>query len=141
LTIHEKLIKYALFLLGFRLSLKGENVSDHLDVQERRRYPRWDSLNLISYTHFDEDDVADNGGMGRTLDFSKGGVTIQTHKPLPTHSGLEITIAFAEKIIAARVRVVHVYKIDEDRYDIGVCFTQIGEEDLKSLLTNFENST
>lgn len=113
-------------------------MNDRSRFQERRRYPRVGSHNLISYTHFDDQNVPDEGGMGRTMDLSKGGVTIQTHKPLSIDSGLEITIALAEKIITARGRVVHVDKIDGDRYDIGVNFTQIGEEDLKAILEYFD---
>lgn len=116
-------------------------MNDRSSLQERRRYPRLDSLNLLSYTHFDEKDLPENEGMGRTTDISKGGVTIQTHKSFPTDSGLEMTIALAEKIIIARGRVVHASRVDKDRYDIGVCFTQVEEEDLKALLEYFERTT
>lgn len=116
-------------------------MNDRSSLQERRRYPRLDSLNLISYTHFDEKDLPENGGMGRTMDISKGGVTIQTHQSFSINSGLEMTIALAEKIIVARGRVVHALKVGNDLYDVGVCFSQIGEEDLKELLEYLEKTT
>ena len=115
-------------------------MSDRMTFQEKRRYPRLDSLNLISYSRLDERELPDDGGIGRTMDLSKGGVTIQIHKPLPIHSALHLDIALEEKLIAVRGRVVHVQKLDEDRYDIGVSFLQIGDEDLKTLQEYFDQT-
>ena len=49
--------------------------------KERRRHPRFESLNLISYVVYDETDNAVRQGMGRTLNISKTGICLDTYKP------------------------------------------------------------
>ncbi len=102
-------------------------------IQERRRFPRLDSSHLISYTHYDETDTPDAMGMGKTLDLSQGGVTIQTHASFPAGTGLELVIAIEERLIKAKGRVIHSRQVEEELFDVGVCFTEIDEADRESL--------
>lgn len=107
------------------------------DIADKRRFPRLDSSHLISFTHFDESDTPDDVGMGKTLDLSEGGVMIQTHRPFPINTGLEMVIALEERMITVRGRVVHVRQVEEDLYDVGVCFTEIDDAEKKSLMQFF----
>jgi hypothetical protein len=115
-------------------------VSDNSFFEEKRRFPRLSSLNLVSYTHLNDQNIPDDGGIGRTRDLSKGGVTIQTHKPFPVNSVLQLDIALEERLISVRGQVIHVQKLEGDLYDIGICFTQIGEKDFEDLQKFFEKS-
>jgi c-di-GMP-binding flagellar brake protein YcgR len=108
------------------------------DNREKRRFPRLDSTHLISYTHFDDTNRPDEMGMGRTLDLSQGGVTIQAHRAFPVNTGLEMVIALEEKLIRAKGRVVHARAVGKELYDLGVCFTEIQESDRLLLMEFFQ---
>ena len=99
------------------------------DATEKRRYPRLDSAQLISYTRLDDADNPIEMGMCKTLDLSHGGVTIQSHRSFPVDTGLEMVIALEERLIKPKGKVVHVRELGKDLYDVGVCFTQIDDAD------------
>ncbi|MGQ9656015.1 MAG: PilZ domain-containing protein [Thermodesulfobacteriota bacterium] len=106
-------------------------------IQEKRRFPRLDSSHLISYTHFDQAKNPVEMGMCKTLDLSQGGVTIQTHRSFPVNSQLEMEIALEERLVKARGVIVHVREVGSQLYDVGVCFTEMNEEDRKSIMEFF----
>ena len=96
-----------------------------------------DSVHLISYTQFDDAKNPVEMGMCKTLDLSQGGVTIQTHRSFPVDTGLEMVIALEERLIKPKGKVVHVRKVGTDLYDVGVCFTEIGEADRVAMVEFF----
>ena len=107
------------------------------ETSEKRRFPRLDAVQLVSYTHFDDAENPVEMGMCRSIDLSQGGVTIQTHRFFPINTGLEMVIALEERLIRARGKVVHVREVSKDLYDVGVCFTGIGETDQQLLAAFF----
>ena len=112
---------------------------DHF--KEKRRFPRLDSSHLISFIHYDAGDAPSDTGMGKTLDISRGGVTIQAYRSFPVNTGLELTIAMGEKLVKVRGRVVHSREVDKELYDIGVCFTEIDESDREALAAFFQKTS
>jgi len=124
-----------------RLNFEGEKSSRErvmADDREKRRFPRLDSTHLISYTHFDDKDTPDEMGMGKTLDLSQGGVTIQAHRSFPANTGLEMVIALEDKLIRVKGRVVHSRAVGKELYDLGVCFTEVQESDQGLLMEFFQ---
>lgn len=109
--------------------------------EEKRRFPRLDSVNLISYTQLDDEQNPVDMGICKSLDLSVGGVTIQTHRPFAVNSSLEMVIALGERLIKSRGKVVHSRKVGRDRYDVGVCFTEVEEGDKAALESFFSNSS
>ena len=49
---------------------------------ERRKHPRFESFNLLSYVCLDENNHALDQGMGRTLNVSEGGILLETPNPI-----------------------------------------------------------
>ena len=111
------------------------------DTPDKRGFPRLDSSHLISYTHYDRTDNPNGVGMGKTLDLSQTGVTIQIDRFFPEDSGLEMVIALEDKLITVRGRVVHVREIGKELYDLGVCFTEINDADRQSLVEFFKKTS
>jgi c-di-GMP-binding flagellar brake protein YcgR len=103
------------------------------DTPEKRRFTRWDSVHLISYTHFDDGKNPVEMGMCKTLDLSEGGVTIQTHRSFPVDTGLEMVVAVEEHLIKPKGKVVHVRETGKDRYEVGVCFTEMDDADRSTI--------
>lgn len=104
--------------------------------KEKRRFPRLESVNLVSYTQLDDEQNPMDMGICKSLDLSVGGVTIETHKPLMVNSSLEMVIALGERLIKSKGRVVHSRKMGRERYDVGVCFNEVDEGD-KAVIESF----
>jgi c-di-GMP-binding flagellar brake protein YcgR len=79
--------------------------------------------------------------MGKTLDLSPSGVTLQIDRLFPVGSGLEMAIAIEERLITVRGRVVHVREIEKGLYDYGISFTEIDDADRQSLIEFFQKSS
>lgn len=75
--------------------------------KDRRRAARHDSLNLIQFVVVgDEGDVVFEG-MGRTLNISEQGVSLETFSPLEVGQAVVLTIGLDEEMVEIRGQVVH----------------------------------
>lgn len=96
----------------------------------QRRHHRTDSLNL-SYFNVDEDDQVIEQGMGRTLNISQSGILLETTTALATDQNLDMEMAMHDQIIIAKGRVVHCQELSTGKYQAGVEFTTISDQDLE----------
>lgn len=96
-------------------------------TQDKRKAPRVDSLNLISYVVFDEADNAVRQGMGRTLNISKTGICLDTYKPLSRRQKVSLTIGLKDNLVDIIGRVVHVRKRKNGRFDNGIDFVEMDQ--------------
>jgi c-di-GMP-binding flagellar brake protein YcgR len=109
--------------------------------EEKRRFPRLDAVNLVSYTQLDQDNNPVDMGMCKSLDLSLGGVTIRVHRSFDVNSCLEMVMALGDRLIKSSGRVVHVRRVKKDLYDVGVCFTQVEEADRAIIEAFFRERT
>ena len=105
-------------------------------TQDKRKAPRVDSLNLISYVVFDEADNAVRQGMGRTLNISKTGICLDTYKPLSRRQKVSLTIGLKDNLVDIIGRVVHVRKRKNGRFDNGIDFVGM-DQNQQSVLSLF----
>lgn len=99
--------------------------------EERRRDPRFESLNLVQCS------VSTPMGeelntLGRTLDISESGILLELAESLPSLPSLpetvNLTIAIEDRIIEARGKVIH-QKQGGGSATAGVEFSVIAEDD------------
>jgi len=109
-------------------------------TEERRRWTRILAEHLVSYTHFDERGEPDDIGMARTLDLGEGGILLEMMHPLEEGSSLEIKMVSGESILRARGRVAHSVYVSQDRWRVGLHFTEIAEGDLRTIAREVERS-
>jgi Tfp pilus assembly protein PilZ len=101
---------------------------------ERRKWDRKDTLNLVEYVILGEEGVFLSRGMGRTRNVSKGGLLLETHRPLKEGEEVLITLGLKEDMVRLRGRVVHqAPPTDQYRHCAGVKFTQMNKEDRELL--------
>ena len=110
----------------------GESV--HESVKEQRKSRRIRSLHLTSYVPRKGSEQEYIVSIGRTLDVSKGGVKVETHRELAKGTELDLDIAIEDRVIAAKGVVVHVEPLPGGLYGTGIRFTAISEDAL-ALLT------
>jgi len=114
-------------------------MTNDVDFQiEKRRYQRLDKTVVTWYKplkkksehEFDET-------LGRlTKNIAGGGVLFETDElvPLKTELDLEIKLPSVPRVIKARGRVVRIEEIGDNRYDIGVYFLNIEDDDRDAIL-------
>lgn len=102
---------------------------------DRRREPRVQALDLVhieeyrypSLTNFKTDDA-----IGRSLDLSHEGMRLQLDHPLPLKTKLGLDLALGNTVLRMQGRVVS-SRIVEDRYEMGVEFTDVKPEQWEAI--------
>jgi hypothetical protein len=105
-------------------------------IQDRRKYNRYSSLNLLFYTCLNEKGVRVDQGMGRTLNVSKAGLLLETYYPIDSNFILIMDLGLKDETVDIKGEVVHSGKNDAGRYESGVEF--VGMDDrAKSILYKY----
>jgi len=92
--------------------------------EEKRKSPRINSLNLLSYLCMDENGEVVTRGVGRTLNVSKGGILLETHTPIdPSHS-LSLVIAMENDLVDVHGEVVDQWMGEEGKHKTRIRFTE-----------------
>ena len=92
-----------------------------MESDEKRKSERIDSHNLISYVCYDEHNEEEGQGMGRTLNVSRGGITLETHNEIKSPF-VELTIGLEDDIIEIKGRVIYCKKNENDKFATGIEF-------------------
>lgn len=104
--------------------------------EEKRKHSRIDSLNLLSYLYFDENEEDANQGMGRTLNISESGILLETHSPIDTARLVSLTIGFQEDVVDIKGRVVYKKQNEKGLYESGIEFYDM-DETARSVLRRY----
>ena len=104
-------------------------MTDH----EKRKTPRIDSQNLISYVCLDEKSVPIGQGMGRTLNISEGGILLETHTPIDPQYTVSLTISLEDELMDIKGKVAYNKKRDDGKFESGIQFIDIDEEKIQIL--------
>lgn len=107
----------------------GESVK----VKEHRKNRRIRSLHLTCYVPRKGSEQEYIVSIGRTLDVSKGGVKVETHRELAKGTELDMDMAIEDQLITAKGVVVYVNPLPGGLYATGIRFTSISEQDLARL--------
>ena len=95
--------------------------------EEKRKHSRIDSVNLLNYVYFDENEDEDNQGMGRTLNVSESGILLETHSPMDARRVVSLTIGFREDVVDIKGRVVYMRKKEDGMFESGIEFFDLNE--------------
>jgi hypothetical protein len=91
-------------------------------VEEKRKYKRVTTCNVISYLGLDENGRPMEEGMGTTVDVSQGGALIETSRPIDADDILLSTIDQQKNIIEIKGRVVHRRSLGPAKHHTGIEF-------------------
>ena len=108
---------------------------------EKRRHIRIDSTNLLNYVCINDDGEAYTQGMGRTLNVSESGILLETCVSIDSDADVWLTIGIEEDLVDLHGKVIYLKKSDEDKYEAGIQFSKISDEELailKRFIEDFE---
>jgi hypothetical protein len=107
-----------------------------MEIKNKRENPRFDSLNLLSYSLYDATDTLIGQGMGRTLNVSLSGILIETHIAIDIENRMVIAIGFADKLLEIEGKPIYQRKNEKNMFETGVSFFHVSQEQ-RSALSEF----
>jgi hypothetical protein len=96
-------------------------------AEERRRYQRINTVNLLSYVSLDENGKPLDQGMGKTLNISQGGLLLETKVPINAQYVLIMALDIRDELIKIRGQVVYCRETDPRTFHTGVRFKEANE--------------
>ena len=100
---------------------------------DNRKHHRIDSLNLISYVCFDEDNNPVMQGMGRTLNVSEDGILMDTNVMIDLHYTLSLKIGLENNLIDIKGKVIYSRSGEDENFKTGIQLFKIEQNKLKLL--------
>ena len=101
--------------------------------KERRRYPRLQSLYLVSYVAKEGEAQKSGVSMARTINISPVGAGVEVYQPVELDAHVEMEIAVKEHIFAVQGRVIHTQAQPNGHWIIGIEFDHVQEELVKEV--------
>lgn len=100
---------------------------------EQRKNPRVDSLNLVTFTSFDDEGVILSNAYSRTLNLSKEGMLIEMRQPPALNTLILVSLGIGEKIIQVQGKIVRAEPSEKDLFLVGISFINVNPYDQKVL--------
>ena len=95
-------------------------------IQERRRHSRYGALNLL-YFSAPSGDRPVVQGMGRTLNVSPTGLSLEIHAPVEPGQSIALTVGLKEDLVVFEGRVIHCAQGPENTWVIGIALDAMPE--------------
>ncbi|MBI2568345.1 MAG: PilZ domain-containing protein [Candidatus Schekmanbacteria bacterium] len=108
--------------------------------RDRRRYLRIAGRHLLSYETVARDVDSDGVGIGKSRNFSLDGVMIEIDRDFALEKILSLEIELEGKRVIVRARVRHRQKMPDGRFELGLQFVRISDEDLVFLSRYFHEN-
>ncbi len=109
-----------------------------MNDNDKRRYMRVESTNLLNFVCMGEDGEPCQQGMGRTLNVSEAGMSLETYKPIDPQTRISITVGIEEELVDIEGEIVFLKENDKDIYEAGIKFSQISDKERTILLKFIE---
>ncbi|MCF8025052.1 MAG: PilZ domain-containing protein [Desulfobacteraceae bacterium] len=104
-------------------------------VTERRKYPRIETENDVSYVLFNADREVIDQGKGKALDLSQSGTLLETEKPLNGSFVILMTLDLEGKKVKVQGRVANIRKSDKPGcYRTGIEFVGSRDEQIEAIV-------
>ena len=95
--------------------------------EERRKYVRKDTRNLLSYHCVDKNDDIVMQGVGRTLNISTDGILLETHMAIDPRHSVSLFIAMEDDLVDVKGRVIHSSAKENGKFNTGLAFLETDE--------------
>lgn len=99
---------------------------------DKRRHIRIDSENL-SHVIVEDGETPVIEGLGKTLNISESGILLETHFPMASGQGIDLTLALAEELVELKGEVVHSRNAGNGISRTGIQFKALEPDALRGL--------
>jgi len=89
-------------------------------MSDKRRFPRVDRQLLVSYDHFNLDNLKDDEGLARTLDMSVRGLLLQVPREVEVGSTLRLSLSLDGDVVEAFGEVTRCAPGEGGTFEAGI---------------------
>ena len=100
---------------------------------DKRKYPRVETRNVVSYVCLDKKGTEIGEGMGETLNISQGGILLKSSYPIESEFILLMSIDLENNIMEVKGKVAHSKKNKSGKYETGIRFLGAHDENIKTI--------
>ena len=95
-----------------------------MSLDEKRKHPRVQTDNLVSYTCFDDNNTESDQGVARALDIRQGGLLLESHSAIESENILLTTVNDKNELMEIRARVAYSREVKPGIYFTGLEFKE-----------------
>ena len=101
--------------------------------EERRSSARLDAENLLAFQLYDIEGRPFDGGVVKTLDISRAGISILSKSEMTAGFKIELTIGVGDDVVKTTGIIRNSKELGDGNVQIGIEFESIPEEDIKKI--------
>jgi c-di-GMP-binding flagellar brake protein YcgR len=105
-----------------------------LEFKERRKHPRVEINNLISYICIDDSGNKTKEGRGKALNISQGRILIETNDSFEWQDTLELSIEIEDESVSITGKVIYCNADDFGKFRSGIQFLETNEKILSFVI-------
>lgn len=102
-------------------------------MNDHRKNPRVGSLNLVSFTSYNDEGVVQSHSYSRTLNLSREGMLLEVKEAPALNTLIIVSLGLGEKIIQVQGKIVRVEERESQLFTIGISFLNVNPYDQKVL--------
>ena len=95
---------------------------------EKRKHPRVDINNLVSYRCMDDSGNQTREGRGKSVNISQGGILIETHDPFEWQDIIRLFIDIEDESVNIKGKVVYCNAANFGKFRTGIQFLETNEK-------------
>ena len=100
----------------------------NLTFVEKRKHPRVDITNLISYRFMNDSGNQTKEGRGKSVNISQGGILIETHDPFEWQDIIRLFIDIENESVNIKGKVVYCNAANFGKFRTGIQFLETNEK-------------
>ena len=97
-------------------------------IIERRKHPRVETNNLISYGCIDDSGNQTKKGSGKAINICQGGIQIETPNPIKSEDILLLTIDIKDELTKIKGKAIYCRPDDLGKFRTGIQFLETNEK-------------
>ena len=95
---------------------------------EKRKHPRVDINNLVSYRCMDDNGNETKEGRGKSVNISQGGILIETYDPFEWQDILLLSIDIEDELVSIKGKVIYCNAANFGKFRTGIQFLETNEK-------------
>jgi len=99
-----------------------------LTFVEKRKHPRVNINNLVSYRCMDDSGNQTKQGRGKSVNISQGGILIETHDPFEWQNILLLSIDIEDESVSIKGKVIYCNAANFGKFRTGIQFLETNEK-------------
>jgi len=95
---------------------------------EKRKHPRVDINNLVSYRCTDDNGNETKEGRGKSVNISQGGILIETYDPFEWQDILLLSIDIEDELVSIKGKVIYCNAANFGKFRTGIQFLETNDK-------------